>query len=177
METILKPNDLSVEQRRLVLGGMGGIGKTQLAIAYAERHRRSYASIFWLNATSSKTLQASLHQLAQHILTPDEFEHCNDDQLMVRVSQWLSETDNTRWLLIFDNYDDPDQYQITKFYPYASHGSITITTRLPDLVRGVRIKVQHLDRLEDSLQILETRSERQNVKSGQSLCRLDEEAH
>jgi len=167
MEAILKPNDLSVEQRRLVLGGMGGIGKTQLAIAYAERHRHSYESIFWLNATSLKTLQASLHQLAQHILTSDELKHCDDDQLTVHVSRWLSETDNTRWLLIFDNYDEPDQYQITKYYPHASHGSIIITTRLPDLVDGAPIKVQHLHRLEDSLQILETRSQRPNVKSGQ----------
>jgi len=167
MEAILKPNELLVEQRRLVLGGMGGIGKTQLAIAFAERHRYSYESIFWLNATSSKTLQASLHQLAQHILPPDELKHCDDNQLIVHVSRWLSETDNTRWLLIFDNYDEPDQYQITKYYPHASHGSIIITTRLPHLVRGAVIKVQHLDRLEDSLHILETRSERQNVKSGQ----------
>jgi len=167
MEAILKPNDLSVEQRRLVLGGMGGMGKTQLAIAYAEGHRHSYESIFWLNATSSKTLQASLHQLAQHVLPPDELKHGDDDQLMVQVSRWLSDPDNTRWLLIFDNYDDPDQYQITKYYPHASHGSIIITTRLPDLVDGAPIKVQHLHRLEDSLQILETRSERPNVKSGQ----------
>jgi len=167
MEAVLKPNDLSVEQRRLVLGGMGGIGKTQLAIAYSLRHRHSYASIFWLNAASSKTLQASLHQLAQHILTPDVLKHCNGDQLIVHMSRWLSEADNTRWLLIFDNYDDPDQYQITNYYPHASHGSIIITTRLPDMVRGAPIKVQHLDRLEDSLQILETWSERQNVKSGQ----------
>ena len=60
METILKPNNLSTEQRVLVLGGMGGIGKTQLAIAYAKCHRHSYESIFWLNATSSQTLEASL---------------------------------------------------------------------------------------------------------------------
>jgi len=167
MEAILKPKDLSVEQRRLVVGGMGGIGKTQLAITYAVRHRHSYESIFWLNATSSKTLQDSLHQLVQHILTPDELKHCDDDQLVVHVSRWLSEPDNTRWLLIFDNYDEPDQYQINKFYPDASHGSIIITTRLPDLVRGATIKVQHLDQIEDSLKILETRSERQNVNSGQ----------
>ena len=167
MEAILHPNGLSVDQRRLVMGGMGGIGKTQLAIAYALRHRHSYESIFWLNATSSKTLQASLHQLAHHILLPEELKHCDGDQLMIHVSRWLSETDNTRWLLIFDNYDDPDQYQITKYYPSASHGSIIITTRLPDLVGGAPVKVlRHLDRLEDSLQILETRSERQNVKSG-----------
>lgn len=146
---------------------MGGIGKTQLAIAYAKRHRHSYESIFWLNATSPQTLRASLHRLAQRILTPDELKHCENDQLVMHVSRWLSETENTRWLLIFDNYDEPDQYEITKYYPYASQGSIIVTTRLPDYVSGTKVKVQHLDQLEDGLQILETRSERQNVKSGQ----------
>jgi hypothetical protein len=167
METLLKPNDLSGEQRILVLGGIGGMGKTQLAIAYAKRHRYSYESIFWLNATSPQTLQASLHRLAQRILTPDEFRHCDNDQLVMHVCRWLSETENTRWLLIFDNYDEPDQYEITKYYPYASQGSIVVTTRLPDYVSGTKVKVQHLDQLEDGMQILETRSERQNVKSGQ----------
>jgi hypothetical protein len=50
MENILQPK--SPDRRVLILGGMGGIGKTQLTINYAKQHRDSYSSIFWLNATS-----------------------------------------------------------------------------------------------------------------------------
>jgi DNA replication protein DnaC len=55
----------SREQRRLILGGMGGIGKTQLAIAYAKRHCGSYESIFWLNAVSEFALKTSLRSMAE----------------------------------------------------------------------------------------------------------------
>lgn len=55
----LRPGELASEQRRLVLGGMGGIGKTQLAIAYVRQHCDSYKSVFWLNATSVQTVKAS----------------------------------------------------------------------------------------------------------------------
>ncbi|KAK2783844.1 hypothetical protein FQN53_008905 [Emmonsiellopsis sp. PD_33] len=174
MEAALKPNARGEERRIVVLGGTGGIGKTQLAIAFAKRYRENYDSVFWLNATSQGTLHASLHQLAQHIFPLEDLTECDDDRILSLVSRWLSETGNTRWLLIFDNYDEPDQYSIRKYYPSASHGSIITTTRLPDKVMGFSIKVQHLDRLEDGLDILQTRSGRSNVKSDLDAKRLAE---
>jgi hypothetical protein len=36
-------------RRTVVLHGLGGIGKTQLSVAYAKRHKDSYSAIFWLN--------------------------------------------------------------------------------------------------------------------------------
>jgi len=155
-----------VEQRVLVLGGIGGIGKTQLAITYAKRHRASYSSIFWLNATSPTTLKGSLRSLARRVLPLGAGRQCDDDQILEHTARWLSEGENTRWLLIFDNYDEPDGYDIKKYYPSASHGSIIITTRLPEQVTGVKVKVSALTRIEESLQILEKRSERRVAQSG-----------
>jgi hypothetical protein len=59
MESILQPHSHSPGSSRKVLiqGGMGGIGKTQLAITYAKRHRRSYTSIYWMNANTEATLK------------------------------------------------------------------------------------------------------------------------
>jgi len=62
----------------------------------------------------------------------------DDDQLWAQISFWLSKLENSRWLLIFDNYDDPNQYQIEQYYPFVAQGSIIITTRQPD--RGMDIK-------------------------------------
>ena len=69
-----------------------------------------------------------------------------DDQLRIHVSNWLSEQDNARWLLIFDNYDDPDQYQVGKYYPSVAQGSVIVTTRLPDRVKGQQVRLRSMRR-------------------------------
>ena len=90
----------------------------------------------------------------------------DDDQLRNYVSNWFSESNNLRWLLIFDNYDDPDEYTITQYFPFVAHGSIIITTRQPERINGDRIKVGSMKRINDSLDILATRSERPNIENG-----------
>ena len=168
MESILQPQSTSPGSTRkvLILGGMGGIGKTQLAITYAKRHRHSYSSIFWLNANNEATLKNSLRTLANRILLPEMVSGLEDDRLSIHVSNWLSEQDNTRWLLIFDNYDDPDQYRVSKYYPFVAQGSVIVTTRLPDRVKGQQIRLRSMAKEEDSLQVLATRSGRKIAESG-----------
>jgi hypothetical protein len=170
MESILQLQSDSPGSTRkvLILGGMGGIGKTQLAIIYAKRHRHSYSSIFWLSANTKVTLNNSLRAVANRILPPETVSKLDDDQVWVHVSNWLSKLDNTRWLLIFDNYDDLDQYEIAQYHPSVVHGSIIITTRQPDRINGEKIKVQSLAKEEESLRVLATRSGRENVMSGKS---------
>jgi hypothetical protein len=144
---------------------MGGIGKTQLAVTYAKRHRSSYSSIFWLNASSKATLLISLRRLAREIL-PEAGGQPKDDIMLAQVLVWLSNLENPRWLLIFDNYDDPDQFNIREYFPAAAQGSIIITTRQPDGVSGTKTKVRSMTEKEESLRILATRSRRENVFSG-----------
>ena len=57
------------------------------------------------------------------------------------VMDWLAQTDNTAWLLIFDNVDreydpggeDPYAYDIRRYLSGADHGSVLVTTRLARL--------------------------------------------
>jgi hypothetical protein len=168
MESILQPQSESPGSTRkvLILGGMGGIGKTQLAITYAKRHRHSYSSILWLNANTEATLKNSLRAVANRILPPATVSKLDSDQVWVNVSNWLSNLDNTAWLLLLDNHDDPDQYELTKYYPAGAHGSIIVTTRQPDRVNGEKIRVLSMAKGEDGLRILATRSGREAVESG-----------
>jgi NB-ARC domain len=168
MDEILR-DGRSREQGRLILGGMGGIGKTQLAIAYARLSCGSYESIFWLNAASEVALKNSMRSMAERVLEVAEYEKLDNEQVLLRVRRWLSEKNNTRWLLIFDNYDDPNLFDIRKYYPYTTHGSIVITTRLPDQISGKQVNVRPLEHIHESLQVLETRSERPNVKDGKMM--------
>ncbi|EAW19385.1 TPR repeat protein [Aspergillus fischeri NRRL 181] len=171
---VLCPNHKAQRQQRLVLGGMGGIGKTQLAIAYAESVRGSYSSVFWLNAVSEAALKDSFRSIAGLIFDIEEPGLLEDKQVVRRVHQWLCTPENTGWLLIFDNYDDLDQFQIDCYYPPASHGAIVVTSRRPDHVAGTPLHIKPLQNVEDSLAILQTRSKRENVQSDPHAKRLAE---
>jgi len=52
----------------VVLHGLGGIGKTQLAFAYAKRHKERYTAVFWLNANNEESLRLSFRDVAQQVL-------------------------------------------------------------------------------------------------------------
>lgn len=164
---ILQPGSLSIEQRRVVLGGIGGAGKTQIAIAYARCYRTSYDSVFWLNATTETSLKAGFRLVAQTISEELEAEKLTDHQVLQRVHKWLCDMRNTQWLLIFDNYDDPDTFDLDDYCPLTSHGDIIITSRLSDLVSGKEIRVQPLSSIDESLAILQTRSGRNYTKTGE----------
>ncbi|KAK7897918.1 hypothetical protein LTR67_004550 [Exophiala xenobiotica] len=145
---ILKPGGTRGEHRRLVLGGMGGI---------------------------EAALKDSFRSIAELIFDVQEPAVLDDERIHVKVGRWLSHIDNTRWLLIFDNYDDPTQFKIEKYYPQASHGTIIITTRLPDKVADSFLKLGPLrNKIEDGLEILQSRSRRQNVASDPDAKRLAE---
>ena len=144
---------------------MGGIGKTQLAIAYAECHRGSYSSVFWLNAASEATLKDSFRLIASLVFSIQDPAAMESSAIVARVHRWLSDSRNTGWLLIFDNYDDPSQFEINDYFPPASHGAVMVTTRRVDL-GGNTLHMKPLQNIADSLAILETRSKREHVQSG-----------
>ena len=55
-------------RRTVVLHGLGGIGKTQLTVAYAKRHKNNYSAIFWLNIKDKDSLKQSFARVARQIL-------------------------------------------------------------------------------------------------------------
>ncbi|KAJ5652614.1 hypothetical protein N7507_010040 [Penicillium longicatenatum] len=163
----------------LVLGGMGGIGKTQLAITYAMSNSDSYGSVFWLNAANEAILNSSFKEIASNIFKLQNLEKVsNSNEMIQRVHNWLSDTKNTSWLMIFDNYDDDfdGQFELNDYYPLASHGTVIVTTRRPDLVTRSNhtLEIKPLQRIQDSLAILPNRSKRSTVQSDPFAKRLAE---
>jgi hypothetical protein len=141
---LLQPS-ASTLRKVVVLHGLGGIGKTQLAIHFARLHRADFSAIFWLNGKTKEMLLRSLadmfHKLpginmAADLKTEDEIKHAAR-----QVLQWLATPNNCRWLLILDNIDKysateqpaDERYDVTQFFPPADHGSIIITTRVPQV--------------------------------------------
>ncbi|KAJ5161906.1 TPR repeat protein [Penicillium capsulatum] len=161
---ILHSKNTAKEKTRVVLRGMGGVGKTQLAIRYVNSRRGDYSSVFWLNAASEDAVKQSFRSIAGIIVNSNELDKFTDRQIVRGVHQWLSEPSNPRWLLVFDNYDEPKSFRIEDYFPSASFGAFLVTSRrsIDDL--GKNIDIKPFQRPEDSLAILGARSQRANAR-------------
>lgn len=124
------------------------------------------ASWFWLNATTDLTLRESFRMIVQRLLKAEELEKLESEQLIFRVRQWLADRRNTHWLLILDNHDEPDQFEINEYIPHAAHGSFIITSRLSDQVTGQQVRVQPIRDLKEGLANLQSRSQRSGATDG-----------
>jgi hypothetical protein len=151
LERVLLPKQEQNQRQQIqILRGMGGIGKTQLAVEFMRRHHRRFSSVFWLDGRSEETLKRSIASCASRIPQGQILETSrayasdsgtNVDAVVKDVMAWLARPDNTAWLLIFDNVDreykaqggDPDAYDLHHYLSGADHGSVLVTTRLARL--------------------------------------------
>jgi tetratricopeptide (TPR) repeat protein len=134
-EDILKDlhQHLSIERETAVLPealhGMGGVGKSQVAIEYIHRHRAEYDLIWWIPAEHSSQILASLTDLAQR-LDLDVSREAISAVPAVREALSTAETPYTNWLLVFDNAELLSD--VRPFFPTGGHGKILVTSRNPE---------------------------------------------
>ncbi|RDL41952.1 Uncharacterized protein BP5553_01931 [Venustampulla echinocandica] len=108
-------------KRVFVLYGLGGSGKTQVSLKFAQDNRESFWGVFWIDSSNDQTIEQGFSKIAQSC-------QIEDDILSIRT--WLSNIPQ-QWLLIFDNADDPS-IDISRYFPVGSRGTILITTRNPE---------------------------------------------
>ena len=152
-------------QNTIVLYGTGGMGKTQLALEYTHQHYKDYSSVFWINAASDQTTILGFTEIMRRLIKhhgqlledysqvgrllgmagkldsngcftatqPSEAQHVVD-----AVKEWFAWTENSNWLLVFDNLDDSDLVDIEEYIPACNHGTVIITTRRRGLQQGRR---------------------------------------
>ncbi|KAJ5736417.1 uncharacterized protein N7483_001542 [Penicillium malachiteum] len=142
----------------VVLHGMGGIGKTELAVEYAHLHQESYSSIFWIDCSTENSVRRSFLRIANRVfrhyageatetVTPNAFAarlglkgsadqkglnstlDKNALEVVEAMRHWFAEGLNREWLLIFDNLDDLEAFNIMDYIPRTAWGSILITSR------------------------------------------------
>ncbi|TDZ24981.1 hypothetical protein Cob_v002156 [Colletotrichum orbiculare MAFF 240422] len=175
--------------RTAVLYGLGGMGKTQLAIAYIKEHRDNYSAVIWLNARDEASLKQSLQRAARRILR----EH--PDVVYIKNAVLNHDVDETA--IVYDNYDDvkfnsrdysnerngqmaeerhlksgqipPETagstpYDIRAYLPETDHGAIIITTRSSMVKLGQSIRLKKLGDINDSLAILGSTSDRYDIR-------------
>ena len=166
----------------VTLCGLGGIGKTQLAVAFLKGNRDIFSAIFWLNGKNEDTLKQSFAGIAKRLC--DEYpssaplrttaDEKDTDRIVTVIRQWLAKRGNTQWILIFDNVDnpncdsnsDPQGYDIRKYFPEAHQGAILIITRSSLLKIGEVISVKKLVDIKESITILASTSGRESLDQG-----------
>ena len=106
------------------ISGLGGIGKTQIALEYAYRYRDSYHDILWTSADTHEAFVASYETLARRLHLSGREER-DQDKVVAAVKRWLAE--HKGWLLVLDNVEELSL--VNRFVPPDRQGAVVLTTR------------------------------------------------
>jgi Mrp family chromosome partitioning ATPase/tetratricopeptide (TPR) repeat protein len=119
--------------RPVALQGLGGVGKTQVALEYVNRFKTDYDLVFWIDCGLPQFVDASLIDLAARMQTHFDVDipaTAGAAEMVRIVLQVLAEGKTVaRWLLIFDNAED---IQAVRPYLPAGGGHVVITSRSRD---------------------------------------------
>jgi hypothetical protein len=131
--------------RGFALTGLGGIGKTQIAVKYVNSRKHHFNAVFWVGADEKLKLAEEYNKIAAKLQLIKDWKDA--DRVVSRsvVLEWLSEpnkapedpsaatdtheTDQATWLLVLDNADDLELIQ--DYLPINGKGSVLITSRDP----------------------------------------------
>lgn len=128
------PPSLEVDDcQRTAIEGLGGVGKTQIALEAAFRVRDQYpgCSIFWVPAVDATSFENAYREIGHQFGVKGIDEDTGDVKTLVREA--LSRESSGHWLLIVDNADDPDLLfsgmALSDCLPFSRKGSVLFTTR------------------------------------------------
>jgi hypothetical protein len=156
MKDHLLSDTIPRSQRRVALHGLGGMGKTQLALGFARAYRDRFSSVFFLNGASPATILESISSALDRIWQiwpagtagrPNQ-KPLTPDSIAETALKWFSIRENDRWLIIYDNVDREASrdFNLDKYLPRTDHGAIIITTRLTSLYGSAKsVEVSKMD--------------------------------
>lgn len=154
--------------RQVTLQGMGGVGKTQLALKYSETYQDQYAGVWWFRAESLVQLQ----QDCQYFCAVNGVALFDGEEPHRAVDRFLRR--QPRWLLVFDNADAEYGENGECLRPYLPGGDhhLIITARSSDL--GDDDTTLHLDvwKEEEALPFLGKRLARASDNELRTLTRI-----
>ncbi|EAQ91300.1 hypothetical protein CHGG_03235 [Chaetomium globosum CBS 148.51] len=139
---------------RVALVGLGGVGKSQLAIEYAHRIAAGHLDrwVFWVHAGTQARVEEGFRKIADDVKLPGRNQPGADIPQL--VYGWLSNERNGRWIIILDSADDRNVFYssdnvcnrkpFADFLPQSRNGSIIITTRNKDLASRLTGRRQNI---------------------------------
>lgn len=155
------------------LYGLGGAGKTRLAVEYALRHESEYSATLFVRAENPGQLDAGFASLAAvNILDLREKNEPAGEVTIPAAIGWLAM--NPTWLMILDNVDDEEAgAAVCRLLPRLKGGHILITGRLSNFPPPIRtLEVGKLDTASAARFLIErTEARREKTKDDENLAR------
>ena len=162
--------------RVMAIHGLGGVGKTQLALHYANTSLKLYQAIAWIPAETPIKMTQALSDFAKKLGLPRKDDGEDDYQASLKVKDWLN-TMEQPFLLIFDNVEEIDI--LLQVWPANSQSSILITTRSPSVASKRASHLMHLESFtaESGLNVLEsltgiTATDENDLEAARHICHL-----
>ncbi len=150
LHSTLKTGPVALVADPQALTGLGGIGKTQTAIAYIYEHWNDYCGVFWVSAETVEDLNDGLAGMAEelNLLTAAP---ATKRQALEMMHDWFRTQSD--WLLVLDNADDIET--LAPYFPRHHSGRLIITTRARNTVKwAAPISLAKFGREEGALLLL-----------------------
>ncbi len=135
------------------LHGMGGVGKSQLAVEYVYRQQADYDVIWWIPAERTAQIGSALVDLAQRLRLPVGTEA--NIAIPAVLEALRTGVPYGRWLLIFDNAEDPKA--VRGFFPAGGSGRVLVTSRNMEWANVARPLEVDVFAREESIELLQRR--------------------
>jgi tetratricopeptide (TPR) repeat protein len=108
----------------LALTGLGGVGKTQVAVEYAYLYGREYRAVLWVRADTSENLASDGLSLARTLKLSLQ-DSPEQEHVLAALRRWFGQ--QAGWLLVLDNVENLQT--VADFLPVQYHGHVLVTTR------------------------------------------------
>ena len=125
-----KPTHIAAVTAKQAIHGLGGIGKTRVAVEYAKRYSHEYTALLFITADSPANLQRNLANLCGALVLNLPEKDATEQEVQVAAAlRWLRE--HAGWFLIVDNVDTPDAAKaVESLLQQLESGHIVVTSRL-----------------------------------------------
>lgn len=139
---ILDPVQGHERLRVMSIHGLGGVGKSQIALHYANTSMKMFDVIAWIPSETQIKFNQAFSELAKKLGLPKGDTSEDDYQAGLEVKDWLNQS-GRRFLLIFDDVEQI--HLLLHVWPSSEKGSILITTRSPSVASKRATEVMHLE--------------------------------